>query len=89
MDDCGALAAKNKGILRTNSNHVAATGCTAGYDTCLLETCDEAIQGCTLKRNGVGGLPFACNVNGIGAECKSDLLVTILSRSSRLGAERL
>ena len=86
MDDCGALAAKNKGILRTNSNHVAATGCTAGYDTCLLETCDEAIQGCTLKRNGVGGLPFACNVNGIGAECKSDLLVILLSRSSRLGA---
>ncbi len=70
MDDCGALARKNKGIVRTNSNHVAATGCTEGYDTCLFETCDDTVKGCTLERNGVDGLPFTCLVNGIGAECK-------------------
>ena len=71
MDDCGALARNNKGIVRTNSNRVAATGCTEGYDTCLFETCDATVKGCTLERNGVDGLPFTCLINGRGAECKS------------------
>jgi hypothetical protein len=71
MDDCGSLVRNNPlvGVVRTNSPHVAATGCTPGRDTCLLESCAADVSGCTLARNGVGGLPFACIVNGIGAEC--------------------